>query len=174
MSKQLLKEEPPNPSSQPNKIRYVHNPDQFLVASGLLFEINRRILHPLGLALAVELNGEDEKKEQVETSTVIRIWDNRDDPEGIYFENDCFGEGEIKFAKTLSAAKPRFETRREKLGYVVQNDSSLDETARLAYSAYGFSMGWMDSYGSTMCRWEELSKLSQQAWKNAVRASVEP
>jgi len=32
---------------------------EFLYASGLLFEINRRVLHPLGMALAVECDNDD-------------------------------------------------------------------------------------------------------------------
>jgi len=50
---------------------------------GYLQELNRRFLHPLGLALEVVLqeNGQE---------YFGRIWDNRDDPEGW-----TFGEGLI-------------------------------------------------------------------------------
>lgn len=46
---------------------------------GYLQEVNRRVLHPLGLALSVETD---------DAGRVIGfgpIWDERDDPEGIVF-----------------------------------------------------------------------------------------
>jgi len=45
---------------------------------GYLQELNRTFLHPLGLALTVQIeNGEE---------TFSQIWDSRDDPEGIYYD----------------------------------------------------------------------------------------
>lgn len=49
-------------------------------SKGYLQELNRRFLHPLGLALEViidEANGSE---------TLGGIWDYRDDEEGIYFD----------------------------------------------------------------------------------------
>ena len=48
---------------------------------GYLQEANRRFFHPLGLALEVIMNDED-------GSMVLGgIWDSRDDPEGILFDD---------------------------------------------------------------------------------------
>lgn len=46
--------------------------------AGYLQEVNRRFLHPLGLALEVVV--EDDGSERLGG-----VWDFRDDPEGIYF-----------------------------------------------------------------------------------------
>ena len=35
---------------------------RYLVDNGLIFEINRRVLHPLGLALVVDIDGKDRRK----------------------------------------------------------------------------------------------------------------
>lgn len=45
---------------------------------GLLQEVNRRFLHPLGLALEVVVEGDGE-------THFGGVWDYRDDPEGIIF-----------------------------------------------------------------------------------------
>lgn len=52
---------------------------------GFLQELNRRFLHPLGLALYIAID--DETGEE----TLGGIWDYRDDPEGLFF-----GEADIK------------------------------------------------------------------------------
>ena len=49
---------------------------------GLVQELNRLFLHPMGLALAVKI---DEEKGTVEFDS---IWDYRDDPEGMVFSED--------------------------------------------------------------------------------------
>ena len=45
---------------------------------GFLQECNRQFFHPLGLALEVELDDDG-------NATLDGIWDNREDPEGIFF-----------------------------------------------------------------------------------------
>ena len=49
------------------------------VEFGFLQEANRQFFHPLGLALEVQMDDED-------NYTLYSIWDYRDDPEGIYFD----------------------------------------------------------------------------------------
>lgn len=46
--------------------------------SGYLQELNRRFLHPLGLAMSVSIDDDDNE-------TFGEIWDSREDPEGICF-----------------------------------------------------------------------------------------
>ena len=72
---------------------------------GYLQEANRLFFHPLGLAL------------EVNTETgVIKVWDYRDDPEGIRFEElDRRKSDRVRFL-----AEERAEARREALGYWVQ------------------------------------------------------
>jgi hypothetical protein len=151
-------------------MKYIKDPVTFLVDSGLLFEVNRRVLHPLGLALAV-----DEERALAAKSEHggITIWDNRDDPEGVYFAPETLDEGEVKLAKTVSAAKPRLEERRKALGYVIQG-MSPEETAQRAYDAYGDSTGWVNFIGKQMPLWLDLPPKIQQAWRDATAAVVEP
>ena len=47
-------------------------------SGGYLQEVNRRILHPLGLALSVV-------REEDGSESLDGVWDYRDDPEGIVF-----------------------------------------------------------------------------------------
>ena len=49
-------------------------------ARGYLQEVNRNYLHPLGLALGVEI-AEDGSE------TFFKVMDCREDPEGVYFES---------------------------------------------------------------------------------------
>ena len=105
---------------------------KFLFESGLLFEINRSILHPFGLALEVRiedvplestdplgLDVDDSSKEQV--ITLGDLWDYRDDPEGMLFAEESFQEGLVKFNNFMQAfGKAKLEQRKELLGFIKQ------------------------------------------------------
>lgn len=111
--------------------KYIENPAQFLLDSGFLFEINRWVLHPYGLALAVSMSTENaarlEAGEEVDpTELGIKIWDNREDSEGILFADETFAEGVEKFKKYVEANKHKIEQRAEKLGYVIQEEVGDD------------------------------------------------
>lgn len=99
----------------------VMSPSTFLVDSGLLFEINRRILHPLGLALSVDVPDNGTALEQ--DFGVIQIVDMREDPEGVCFEDATYLEGKAKLKTFLekSQFQERLMSRRTRLGYVVQS-----------------------------------------------------
>ncbi len=76
-----------------------------LVDGGYLQEANRQFFHPLGLALALE-------------DGALRVWDCRDDPEGI-----CFADGLPLRAKATHIAVTegsRYAARKTALGYWVQ------------------------------------------------------
>jgi len=81
-----------------------------LKESGLLQEINRRFLHPIGLALAVSVDDETGEYD------IAGLWDYRDDPEGIVF--DGFDHELAEQVGDFIDDKHR--TRKELLGYVVQ------------------------------------------------------
>lgn len=86
-----------------NKTRYLSVSQ--IVNSGLLQEINRQFLHPLGYALEVELPTER-----------LAIQDHSDDPEGMIFD-------EVEYGKWLDFdrfTKDRHFTRLLALGYVQQ------------------------------------------------------
>lgn len=79
---------------------------------GLLAELNRVFLHPLGLAL--EVNMDDDGKE-----TLGGIWDYRDDPEGMLFSKDQFLTEKIKMAQVF--IKQKHEQRMRKCGFIYQD-----------------------------------------------------
>lgn len=78
---------------------------------GLLHEVNRKLLHPLGLALEVvrEENGSERFGE---------VWDYRDDLEGIRFAEDVIDQLHIDSVKEMKGE--RFNIRVKALGYWIQ------------------------------------------------------
>lgn len=87
---------------------------EFLYNSGLLFEINRLLLHPLGLALQVELD------EQGKIKPLRSIQDFRDDPIGLIFPDEAMVAGQEKLASFIQSVKKPLTIREKMLGYIVQ------------------------------------------------------
>ena len=81
------------------------------VEVGYLQELNRRILHPLGLALEVVV-------EEDGTQRFGGIWDYRDDPEGILFDPSAMDPE--KAQRVQDVISKRFSDRITLLGYWVQ------------------------------------------------------
>lgn len=78
---------------------------------GYVQEINRRFLHPLGLALEVIVDENGDER-------IERIWDDRDDPEGWVFAP---GLMDAKKAKLIdSEFEKRAHARMTGLGFVRQ------------------------------------------------------
>lgn len=106
---------PPAPPTESPKTTWVPDPLPFLESTGLLFEINRLVMHPRGLAMAL---AQDD-------SGAVRfagICDARTDPEGIYFCTDALADGARKLAKADAdtGAVGRQQSRLAALGFVVQ------------------------------------------------------
>lgn len=78
---------------------------------GLLAELNRSFLHPLGLALEIEVEDDGTEK-------LGGIWDYRDDPEGMLYSADHFPTEKIKKAQEF--IKQKHEQRLKVLGFVYQ------------------------------------------------------
>jgi hypothetical protein len=92
---------------------------RFLADSGLLFEINRRVLHPLGLSLAF---GETSAGDVAEGYELCLI-DERADLQGTVFSDESFAEGLAKLGRYREAegrGDARYDARVAALGYVVQ------------------------------------------------------
>jgi hypothetical protein len=95
---------------------YIKNEAKFLLDSGLLFEINRTILHKFGLALAVGIDNDNRKK--VKIQGVLET----DDGEGWVFDEDSFNDGKEKFEKFTKENSERLKSRKSILGYTVQEE----------------------------------------------------
>lgn len=83
----------------------------FLIDSGLVFEINRTILHLVGLALTVEDNK-------------LTLLDRRNTPE-YKFNKEVYTMGEEKLKRFMTEfGNKQMEKRRKKLGYGYQTYSA--------------------------------------------------
>lgn len=92
-------------------------PVQFLRESGLLFEVNRAVLHPLGLSLQVGVDG---SVELLQTS----------DPAGIVFSDVAFHEGETLLRAYMEReGESRILARRAFLQYVQQTDADQGDSS---------------------------------------------
>ena len=88
---------------------------KLLRESGLLFEVNRRVLHPLGYALAITMDGS--------AALEFTLLDNTADPEGMCFEEELFKEALTRFRAWMNkVGNVRVEVRKQALGYVVQGE----------------------------------------------------
>ena len=77
---------------------------------GCVQEINRRVLHPIGLALEIRIlpNGEEE---------FGRIWDSRDDPESFVYGD---GINEKKSSSYYSMMQEKMLARLRRFGWIEQ------------------------------------------------------
>jgi hypothetical protein len=87
---------------------------KFLLDKGLLFEINRMILNPFGLALAVRADNNGNCK-------FDGLWDCRDEEEEMVFNDDVLAAGMNKYRKYLTEEGFEKKAKRyDKLNYVYQ------------------------------------------------------
>jgi hypothetical protein len=92
----------------------IKNTPEFLLDSGLLFEINRKVLHPFGLALEIIVNDDNEV-------VFGNIWDYRTDPEGITYDDESYSVGNEKFKKFMEEfGANRLKSRERRLGFIIQ------------------------------------------------------
>lgn len=93
-------------------------PLQFLKDKGLLFELNRAVLHPLGLTLQVDADG---KAELLQT----------DDPAGMLFAQSEFLDGEAKLMDFMEEeGASRLAARKAFLQFVEQVNPDQAESMR--------------------------------------------
>lgn len=78
---------------------------------GYLQELNRKFLHPLGLALEVVLEKDGSER-------FGEVWDSRDDPEGMFYGPDMIDPEKARVI--AQEAEFKAATRWEELGYVIQ------------------------------------------------------
>ena len=84
---------------------------------GFLQEVNRQFFHPLGLALEIKIDDD-------ENEYLGDIWDFREDPEGIIYGevNEELHKARIeKFNRVKEFQKEKFKLRENTLGYIIQS-----------------------------------------------------
>ena len=98
---------------------------QDVVDSGILMEVNRTFLHPLGFTIQAEVVND------VMALTMLKT----DDPEGISYRSSVSDEALVEITKRLegfkSVQKTKHEAREAKMGYVVQDSLSNQPEAAL-------------------------------------------
>lgn len=92
-------------------------------ALGIIQEVNRLLLHPMGLALAVVWDSQDAGFNA--HGAMIAVVDVRDDPEGMYFEyagdhRQRLQQAQAKRYAFAALAEGRARPRRAALGFFVQ------------------------------------------------------
>lgn len=80
---------------------------------GLLAELNRSFLHPIGLALEVVID------DKTGAESLGGIWDYRNDPEGMLYSKEYFPAEKIRNA--LKYIQQKHEKRKESLGFIYQD-----------------------------------------------------
>lgn len=99
----------------------VRCPGRFLVDSGLLFEINRTVLHPQGFSLAVAL------EDGVSTQGEFYLTDYRQDPESVTFNGNALERGASKLERFMKeSGLEHFKKRTSLYGYHVQGIPRAD------------------------------------------------
>jgi len=93
------------------------------VQEGILQEVNRRLLHPMGLALEVTVESDG-------SMSLSGIWDYRDNPEGIIYNWTSDDDSERREAKAKNVERMLMEKevfRQEQFGWTLQ---PLDGTTK--------------------------------------------
>jgi hypothetical protein len=96
----------------------IENPVEFMLDNGILFEMNRQVLHPLGLELHFQLDEHGKV-------TGIDLLDNREGPEPIAFNAEAYTEGREKYEEYLRQHGRRNIQKRRQLGMVIQTGPNL-------------------------------------------------
>lgn len=91
----------------------IENPVQFLRDSGILFEINRQVLHPLGMEIHLHVDDEG-------AIEALVLEDNRDNPNPICFTAEAFNEGRSRYEDYLAEHGRRNIQKRRRAGMVIQ------------------------------------------------------
>ncbi|NJO18713.1 MAG: hypothetical protein HC877_24235 [Thioploca sp.] len=90
---------------------------KFLLETGLLFEINRTILHKFGYALVIDTDYNNKRK-----VVIVGLFEpNEPDDEGWIYDEESFQDGAQKYQKFLEQiGKNKIDKRKEKLGFIIQ------------------------------------------------------
>jgi hypothetical protein len=95
-----------------------------LLESGLLFEVNRRVLHPFGLALAVAYD------RNYDSHRLLSRLARTEEPEGFSFEPEALSDGYDRLRRFMrSGGYDRLAARYERLGFRSQVPPPVDPFA---------------------------------------------
>lgn len=93
---------------------------KFMVDNGLIFEINRKVLHPLGLAMIVDVDRNNKRKLAI-TALVVT-----EDQDGFLYDEEGYNVGMEKLQKFLNKeGQARLDARLAKYGFVEQDKAKV-------------------------------------------------
>jgi hypothetical protein len=95
---------------------------KFLVDNGLIFEINRKVLHPLGFAMVVDIDPKNRK------NLAITALEETEDPEGFLYDPEGFEIGSDKYNRYLNkrGGQERLDARNAKYGFIEQDKQDVE------------------------------------------------
>jgi hypothetical protein len=94
---------------------------KFLIDNGLIFEINRKVLHPLGMALVVDIDRNS--KRQLAITALLET----EDQEGFIFDEETYNVGNEKYQKFLkNGGQKRLTDRFHKYGFIDQHPKTIE------------------------------------------------
>ena len=99
----------------------IENPAAFLRDNGVLFEINRQVLHPLGLELHFKVD-EDGRLASID------LLDNRESLHPISFTPEAFQAGRAGYQEYLNERGRGNMQKRRKVGMVIQTGPNVPRT----------------------------------------------
>ena len=95
---------------------------RYMVDNGLLFEINRQVLHPLGLTLVADVDYDNPKYLRLDGLY------KTDEPEGVQYDPETFATNQKVFQTFLDKeGSGKLANRKRILGYIVQDEEQSDE-----------------------------------------------
>ena len=99
-------------------MKTIDRPARFLIDNGLLFEVNRQVLHPLGLQLELTVAADGRR-------AGLELVDNRDSEAPIYFGPDQWAAGRSKYEEYMETAGRRNMQKRRRVGMVIQTGPNV-------------------------------------------------
>jgi len=113
---------------------------RFMVDNGLIFEINRKVLHPLGLSLDIGIHPDNSK--WLAIKGLLSVDD--DDDEGFIFDGETYTVGAERYNMYLvKEGNKKLNDRVNSIGYIVQ------EMPAASIIDYHFN-GYKDSAGRSL------------------------
>jgi len=93
---------------------------KFMVDNGLIFEINRRVLHPLGMAMVVDIDRNNKR------NLAITALFETEEQEGFLYDEEGYNVGKDKYQKFLDkSGQERLDYRLAKYGFIEQNEAKV-------------------------------------------------
>lgn len=96
----------------------IDRPVRFLVENGILFELNRQLLHPLGMQLKIQLAEQGD-------ACRLELVDNRDSPTPITFSPEEYEQGREQYQRYMQEHGKANMQKRRRVGAVIQTGPNV-------------------------------------------------